>query len=171
MHLVHTLLLVPLTSLLITPVLWGSAAEPFAKRLLAHEIYKARQAAGMTNQVPKLVEWQTYRDSKVPRCPEVVSTRCFLLKQLQTALASSAHDALLGSFDQLYQQDSDILKDPSMALIYATMLLKERQFPRALNMLFPIVALDSSVKLSYEWIQNLYNHNEKSEGRVAIKNP
>ena len=72
---------------------------------------------------------------------------------------------------RIHQNSHPILSQESVALPYAGFLLRNQIFSRSLLILYPVVKRQKYLRPAYEWVQRLYSHSDREDGKVAIKNP
>ena len=107
----------------------------------------------------------------LPECLDLVSLKCHILGEFRSGLDSGNLTEFTALMEQLDQRSHPILRDRDVGLIYASSLLRAQFYKRTLLTIFPMIKADPSLAVPYEWIQKLYGQAEKSDGKVAIKNP
>ena len=107
---------------------------------------------------------------ELPACPNLVSVDCFILNELRQALSEGDETSYMELMARLHQNNHEALQKEGVALPYSAFLLKNRLYSRSLLVLFPLIKKDDSLRPAYEWIQRLYSHSDRDDGKVAIKN-
>ncbi|SMF32274.1 hypothetical protein [Pseudobacteriovorax antillogorgiicola] len=106
----------------------------------------------------------------IPKCVEVVSIRCHITNEVVMSLKTDTWTSTMELFERLHQNNHPILTEINMGTLYSGLLVKHRNFRRSLLVLFPLIQKEKALAIPYELIQQLYNHSDRSDGKVAIKN-
>lgn len=173
-------------------------ANSFARQLLASELLQAEQSVVKTpgsgifgrllvesksqeeistsvktwqEKQKKNLDWLgTVAPFNIPLCPNIISLRCLIFSELKEARTTGASKPFLDLMAQLRQRQHPIIQEEDIALIYSAMLVEDGLYNRSLLILFPLVKNKPSLIPAYEWVQRLYNHSDRDDGKVAIKN-